>query len=239
MSAVAKDDFRSFHYLIALGGVAVVTVAVFFGVAFLWLAPPHPTAPPPDPVPPRQALDAHEVPPLEASDTVRGSSVRSLEDATAPSPIPTAPPNREALALRSAPIETMRSPPAPVAHAKRARAGRHTQNRTTISRLPKREAERSALGFAPTGRNWNALWRADDPPALISRGTVKGSRCFEVMDRASDYRERATHLRRLAELTWQDDLEALLRHVARDYDEVAEDLEAGTTEIRHAELIRE
>jgi hypothetical protein len=59
------------------------------------------------------------------------------------------------------------------------------------------------------------------------------------MDRASDYRERATHLRRLAELTWQDDLEALLRHVARDYDEVAEDLEAGATEIRHAELIRE
>jgi hypothetical protein len=59
------------------------------------------------------------------------------------------------------------------------------------------------------------------------------------MDRASDCRERATHLRRLAELTWQDDLEALLRRVAGDYDEVAENLEAGITEIRHAELIRE
>jgi hypothetical protein len=175
MSAVAKDDFRSFHYLIALGGVAVVTVAVFFGVAFLWLAPPHPTAPPADPVPPRQALDAHEVPPLGASDTVRGSSVRSLEDATAPSPIPTAPPNREALALRSAPIETVRSPPAPVAHAKRARAGRHTQNRITISRLPQREAERSALGFAPTGRNWNALWRAD-----ASAGPNPGGGCYDA-----------------------------------------------------------
>jgi len=59
------------------------------------------------------------------------------------------------------------------------------------------------------------------------------------MDRAYDCRERATHLRRLAELTWQDDLEALLRGVARDYDEVAEDLEAGASEIRHADLIRE
>jgi hypothetical protein len=59
------------------------------------------------------------------------------------------------------------------------------------------------------------------------------------MDRASDYRERATHLRRLAEMTWQDDLEALLRRAAQDYDEVADDLEAGCTEIRHNELIRE
>jgi hypothetical protein len=43
------------------------------------------------------------------------------------------------------------------------------------------------------------------------------------MDSASYYRERAEHLRRLAEMTWQDDLEALLRCVARDYDEIAED----------------
>lgn len=162
MSAVTKDDFRSIHYLIALGGVAAVTVAVFFGVAFLWLAPPHSTAPPTDPVPPRQIPEAHDVPPLGAGDTVRGSSVGSLEDATAPSPIPTAPPNREALALRSAPIETAHSPPAPVTHAKRAPAGRHTQHQRIISRSPHREAERSALGFAPTTRrNWNALWRAD------------------------------------------------------------------------------
>jgi hypothetical protein len=38
---------------------------------------------------------------------------------------------------------------------------------------------------------------------------------------------------------WQGDLEALLRRVAHDYDEVADDLEAGRTEIRHNELIRE
>jgi hypothetical protein len=43
----------------------------------------------------------------------------------------------------------------------------------------------------------------------------------------------------LTEMTWQDNLEALLRRVAHDYDEVANDLEAGATEIRHKELIRE
>jgi hypothetical protein len=40
-------------------------------------------------------------------------------------------------------------------------------------------------------------------------------------------------------MTWQENLEALLRRVAHDYDEVANDLEAGATEIRHKELIRE
>jgi len=55
----------------------------------------------------------------------------------------------------------------------------------------------------------------------------------------SHYRERANHLRQLAEMTWQDDLEALLRRVAHDYDEVADDVEVGCTEIRHNELICE
>jgi hypothetical protein len=59
------------------------------------------------------------------------------------------------------------------------------------------------------------------------------------MDRASYYREQADHVRQLAELTWQDDLEAVLRRIAQDYDEVADDLEAGVTEIRHTELLRE
>jgi len=62
---------------------------------------------------------------------------------------------------------------------------------------------------------------------------------LEDMNSAGNYRERANHLRRLAEMAWQRDLEALLHHVAHDYDEVAEDLEAGCTEIRHSELIRE
>jgi hypothetical protein len=41
------------------------------------------------------------------------------------------------------------------------------------------------------------------------------------MDRASYYREQADHARRLAELAWQDDLEALLLRAAQDYDELA------------------
>jgi hypothetical protein len=53
------------------------------------------------------------------------------------------------------------------------------------------------------------------------------------------YREQADHVRRLAEMTWQDELEALLRRVAHNYEEVAEDLEAGATEVCHPELLRE
>src|ERR1700745_1747566 len=60
MSAIIRDDFRSLHYLLALGGVAAVTVVVFFGVAFLWLTPPQPGGLPADPGPPPQALAADE-----------------------------------------------------------------------------------------------------------------------------------------------------------------------------------
>jgi hypothetical protein len=59
------------------------------------------------------------------------------------------------------------------------------------------------------------------------------------MNRASYYRERADHVRRLAEMTWQDDLGGMLRGLAQDYDEAAEDLEAGAIEVRHPELLRE
>jgi hypothetical protein len=57
------------------------------------------------------------------------------------------------------------------------------------------------------------------------------------MDRASHYRELADHTRQLAEATWQDELEEMLRRVARDFDEIAEDIEAGATEARHPELL--
>ena len=59
------------------------------------------------------------------------------------------------------------------------------------------------------------------------------------MDGASYYRERADHLRRLAKMTWQRDLEGVVRSLAQDYDETAEDLEAGATEARHPELLGE
>ena len=68
---------------------------------------------------------------------------------------------------------------------------------------------------------------------------VYGPRCFEGMDGASCYRERADHLRRLAEMTWQRDLEGVVRSLAQDYDETAEDLEAGAIEVRHPELLGE
>jgi hypothetical protein len=59
------------------------------------------------------------------------------------------------------------------------------------------------------------------------------------MDGASYYRERADHLRRLAEMTWQRDLEGVVRNLAQDYDETAEDLKAGATGARHPELLVE
>jgi hypothetical protein len=51
--------------------------------------------------------------------------------------------------------------------------------------------------------------------------------------------DRANHLRHLADMTWQHDLEVSLRSLAQDYDETAEDLEIGASEIRHPELLRE
>jgi uncharacterized protein YheU (UPF0270 family) len=46
-------------------------------------------------------------------------------------------------------------------------------------------------------------------------------------------------LRTISKHTADHLLEALLLRVAQDYEDVAEDLEAGSTEIRHAELLRE
>ena len=57
------------------------------------------------------------------------------------------------------------------------------------------------------------------------------------MDRSAHYRDEANHARQLADATWQPDLEDMLRHLAKDYDEIAEDIETGAIEIRHAELL--
>jgi len=40
-------------------------------------------------------------------------------------------------------------------------------------------------------------------------------------------------------MTWQRDLKGVVRSLAQDYDETAEDLEAGATEVRHPELLGE
>jgi hypothetical protein len=58
------------------------------------------------------------------------------------------------------------------------------------------------------------------------------------MDRVSYYREQADHVRRLAEMR-QDELEALLRRVAQDYEEIAENLEAGATGVRYPKPLGE
>lgn len=50
-------------------------------------------------------------------------------------------------------------------------------------------------------------------------------------------RDRANHLRQLADLAWQHDLEVSLRLLAQDYEETAEDLQIGASEIRHPELL--
>jgi hypothetical protein len=57
------------------------------------------------------------------------------------------------------------------------------------------------------------------------------------MHPASYYRDRAQHARRLASRVYQPDVLEVLHQVARDYDDIAEDLEAGAIEIRHPELM--
>jgi len=59
------------------------------------------------------------------------------------------------------------------------------------------------------------------------------------MERAAHYRDRANHTRKLADAAWQPDLKDMLRGLANDYDEVADDIENGATEIRHVELLDE
>jgi len=52
------------------------------------------------------------------------------------------------------------------------------------------------------------------------------------MDRAAHYRQQADHARQLADAAWQPDLADMLRCIANDYDELAENIEAGATEPR-------
>jgi hypothetical protein len=59
------------------------------------------------------------------------------------------------------------------------------------------------------------------------------------MDRAAHYRDKAKRARQLADAAWQPDLQDTLRTLAKDYDEIAEDIESGAPKIRHAELLGE
>ena len=56
------------------------------------------------------------------------------------------------------------------------------------------------------------------------------------MQNAAFYRERAAQARHLARAQTSREEEALLERVARDYDEIAEDIENGASAIRHPDL---
>lgn len=51
------------------------------------------------------------------------------------------------------------------------------------------------------------------------------------------YRQQAARARRLAEMMYQREMHEMLSRMARDYDDIAEDLESGAIAIRHAELM--
>lgn len=53
------------------------------------------------------------------------------------------------------------------------------------------------------------------------------------MDRASHYRELADHARGWPTQRGREDLEELLRRLARDFDDIAEDIGADGTEASH------
>jgi len=58
-----------------------------------------------------------------------------------------------------------------------------------------------------------------------------------MMQKPAYYREQAERARRLARSTTNRDLEETLSRMARDYADLAEDLETGAVEIRHPELM--
>ena len=57
------------------------------------------------------------------------------------------------------------------------------------------------------------------------------------MQSAKYYREQADRALRLAKDTTEDALHDMLAQLARDYADIAEDLELGAVEIRHPELL--
>ena len=59
------------------------------------------------------------------------------------------------------------------------------------------------------------------------------------MDTALYYRRQAAIARRLAAKVTDEGAVEILMQTARDYEEIAEDLEAGAAEIRHPDLMRQ
>jgi len=57
------------------------------------------------------------------------------------------------------------------------------------------------------------------------------------MHEANYYRQQGRRARRLSSEILNKEIAELLRRVAQDYDELAEDIDAGAIEVRHPELM--
>src|SRR6516164_9664001 len=160
MTAQLRNDSQALLHLVTVGAVAAATITVFFGIGFLWLAPPHPVTAPTDPAAPAQVLNAREVPSLSNNDTTLGSSAAPLADNVAVNPTATAPSNPRVLALTSTAPETPIIARVGRTHAKRVRVGRH--------------------GHGQTARGWLLGWRSDASAGPNPGGGFYGPPNFNV-----------------------------------------------------------
>lgn len=55
------------------------------------------------------------------------------------------------------------------------------------------------------------------------------------MDRSAHYRDQADHARQLADAAWQLDLQDLLRCIAKDFDQAAEEIGTAAGEIHYGQ----
>jgi hypothetical protein len=84
-----------------------------------------------------------------------------------------------------------------------------------------------------SGRLGRALGRSRAGDLLSGIGAVVSGLTLP----ASYCRDRAEHSRRVASRMHQLEIREMLAQMARDYDDIAEDLENGAIEIRHPELM--
>jgi hypothetical protein len=138
MTTAPDHHFRTLPYLLTMGAIGAATAAVFLGIAFLWLAPPHPTEPRADVDAPAQALEVQEIPPPANNDAAGGSSSAPLADKAA-NPTPAAMSGQEQPALKATALQTAFVPPARSARARRVRI-------TLYHRQVAPETHRAALG---------------------------------------------------------------------------------------------
>jgi hypothetical protein len=141
MMALLRNESQALLHLVTVGGVAAATITVFFGIGFLWLAPPHAITAPRDTAAPAQVLEAHEVPLLSNNDTTLGPSATPPADNVAANPTANAPSHPRVLALTSTAIDPPIIARAGRSHTKRVRVRWH--------------------GHGPTARGWLVGWRSD------------------------------------------------------------------------------